>query len=87
MLKDVKDWKPPTPDHKEFKNFMIEQIESSTEYLKPYNHPMVSFDDWKKNKTKAATRDIKYHEEEYLKDIKSAQGKTKWIEELRNSLT
>ncbi len=90
MLKQVKIWQPPTSEHVEYKNFMIQQIEQSidfdctTTYLsKP---ALKSGRVWLNGKIDRALKDLEYHKEENRKEIERAEGRTAWVNALRNSL-
>jgi hypothetical protein len=90
MLKEAKDWTPPTADHIGLKDFMIEQIESSIKWdcNTSYDTPpeKESIDEFLKERRKDIQRDIVYHEEEYAKEVAKAKERTDWIVKLKQSL-
>ncbi len=88
MLALVRKWKPPTPDHKGLKDFMIEQIESSMKFdcyesAAPTKETGAA---WLRMNIESAIRAVgnatKYSEEE----IERARTRTKWVKDLRISL-
>jgi len=91
MLAKVRDWTPPTEDHRGLKQFMIEQITQSISFDcsyepdKPSSEPS-SGAEWLKLKIKNAKEDIKYHSENYTEEVARIEERNKWIEDLRGSL-
>ena len=67
MLTKVKAWKPPTPDHKGLKDFMVSQIEDSikwdcdTEYYISNIPPIKSGEEWLRDKLQSCLEDVNYH--------------------------
>jgi len=92
MLREVKQWQPPTPDHIEFKEFMISQIEDSIKHdgMEDYyiENPIkkLTGEEWLARKRKNALRNIDYHTKEYKAEIKRTDQRNKWIKDLRDSL-
>lgn len=97
MLEKVKDWEPPTEDHQNLKDFMIEQIEKSIDFDCSKTYSQKQLVNWK-NKEKPSPYeyrqqriesiqdDIKYHEEKWESEKKRAKDKTEWIRELKKSV-
>ncbi len=92
MLEKVRQWQPPTPEHVEFKNFMVQQIETvirfdgREEYYIEHPVALLSGEDWlSKEKAKAAW-DIKYHSKENQAEIERVAFSNAWIKSLRESL-
>jgi len=87
MLKQVQSWQPPTPDHQELKEFMIQQINISkpNEYYrrKPRRK---SGQSWLKTQIEEATSDLAYHEGKYAEEVVSCTKSTAWIKALKRSL-
>lgn len=92
MLRQVKQWTPPTEEHIEFKNFMIKQIEGSIEsdgmvdfYVK---HPpkRVMGEEWLLEKKNRIQKDINYHEVEDQKEKDRTESRNRWVKALRSSL-
>jgi len=92
MLRKVKQWEPPTPDHIEFKEFMVSQIESSIKFDGMENYYIenpikkLTGKEWLAQKTGDAVRDIDYHTKEYNAEIERTNQRNKWITDLRDSL-
>lgn len=91
MAAQVKKWAPPTPDHIELKEFMIQQLTTS-------RHD----DAWSKKQLAEAKKQkpvhyfntdlssaewsIEYHKKHLQKDEARATDRTEWIQQLRKSL-
>lgn len=85
-------WTPPTSEHTELKNFMIQQIESSIKHdgVEDYyiKNPAVLLtgEGWLQKEKKSAQWNIDYHMKEYENEVSRAKGRTNWVNSLRNSL-
>jgi hypothetical protein len=95
VLKYVKDWSPPTPDHKALKDFMIGQLESSIKfdcdeayYVERLEKQKVKETPkkWLQSKISGATNDIKYHTDESIKGEDRYKKLVGWIDDLRKSV-
>jgi hypothetical protein len=92
MLVQVKAWQPPTPDHVELKNFMIQQIESSIKfddmqsYYAENTISKLTGKQWLQQEIAKSQRDIEYHQEEYVKEVGRTAIRNKWLKDLRVSL-
>lgn len=96
MLKQAKKYKAPSAEHKNFKEFMVSQITDSIEFdcnkdyhqkaLKELEDTPYDAAAWKAEQIAYAERDIKYHEEQYAKDVESNKKKNTWLKLLRDSL-
>lgn len=91
ILIKVKNWRPPTSDHFELKNFMIQQITSSidfdcgtTYYEKPIE--LLTGEQWLSNKKQSLLNDIEYHTKEHQKEIDRVMQRNQWIKQLRDSI-
>lgn len=94
MLREVRDWKPPTPDHQGLKNFMIQQLEESirfdcweegeSEWRQPPK--FLGPGDWWAKQVAAAEHDLAYHKRELANEVERAATRTKWVKDLRASL-
>lgn len=91
MIGQVAGWTPPTPEHEEMKKFMLQQLnislgskEWSEKELaraiarKPLEYYEAALRD--------ADRHTAYHIEELGKEIARTNGRTEWIQKLRESL-
>ena len=91
MLKRVKAWTPPTPEHSGLHEFMRTQIEDSipfdcdTDY---YDNPTVKMtgEDWKAVRHRKLLADLTYHANHHEADVERAAGQTAWVRALRESL-
>jgi hypothetical protein len=90
MLKQVRVWQPPTPEHIEYKNFMISQIEQSIDFDCSTTHckpPTLKIGRvWLSEKIARLIKDLEYHNEQNLKEIDNANGRSEWVNALHNSL-
>lgn len=99
MLKEVNAWTPPTPEHVEFKEFMIQQIESTikhdadTEYydkkIKEYCADLkkkLSARKIRAQRKADIMRDIAYHTKEHNKEVERVKDSNTWVTDLINSI-
>ncbi len=94
MLVKAKEWKPPTLDHQELQDFMIEQITISIKNdcrvgwyeEEKRNTKLLDWVQWKKRKLAKLKEDLKYHKEEYAKEVKRVADRNDWIGKLRTSI-
>lgn len=88
MLAQARAWQPPTSNHVELKEFMIQQLEQSIDFdcrersLGERPRPAM----WWLDQVKKAKRDIAYYTEEREKEIQRARERTAWVRHLRSSL-
>lgn len=91
MEQEVLRWSPPSQDHVEFKNFMLDQLRISrnnTEYIQrriaevESKSPLVFFAD----AISEALRSIEYGEKELEKELERTNGRNEWIRQLRESV-
>lgn len=90
MLAQAKAWEPPTPEHQGLKAFMVEQLESSIRFdTGPFTMPLRPNDPWayRDEEIAAAEKRITRSEQEDTKERKRAAERTRWIRDLRDSLT
>jgi hypothetical protein len=89
MLRQVRDWDPPTIHHYELKSFMIEQIEQSIIHDCYYSQDapkLLSAEEWANNELREILHDIEYYTEEYEEETERINKNNKWITQLKNSL-
>ena len=94
MLKKVKQWAPPTPEHNSLKEMMIDQIERSidfdcnTEYLEKElaDLTLLSGNEWKKQKLETLIKNQHYYQEEHDEETKRTERTNRWIKALLESL-
>lgn len=89
MLAAVHAWVPPTPDHCELKQFMIDQIKISMprndeDY---YKFPeRIDGKRWRANQIQRISDHIACYEREYAAECERVTGRNQWIKALRESL-
>ena len=91
MAEQVKAWRPPTPEHKGLKDFMLQQIGISAngidyirESLKSANaKPALAY---YVAAVSEAQHGINYHTEENAKEVERAAGRSEWVRQLRLSI-
>lgn len=99
MLTAINKWTPPTSEHDEFKKFMVNQIEmtlkqdADTEYytnsLKRYEKQLkrgVNVRKLRAERKSTIKRDIKYHTDEYAKEVERVNGSNTWVTDLIKSI-
>jgi hypothetical protein len=91
MLKKVQAWKPPTEDHRELKQFMIDQILESIRFdciETYYSKPTVRLtgSEWFEQRQAELREDIVRHTEGFAEDVARAKNRTEWVRALRTSL-
>ena len=88
ILKQVKAWKPPTEKHRNYKQFMIEQLTVSIDsdcYILDTPEKL-SGQQWKAKEIKDAKWHINYHTEKYNEECERVAGRNKWVNDLCDSL-
>lgn len=88
LLKMVRTWKPPTPDHVEMKNFMVSQITDSIKFdcytvKKPKKATPKK---WLEDQIKNENWSLNYHNEHYAKEEAQVKERSEWVKALRESL-
>ena len=89
MLQKVELWQPPTPDHTELKEFMVNQLKESIEWDCNYKRETpvpLSAEEWYFQELEEAARNIKSHSEEYIKEVKRVNKRNAWVSALKESL-
>lgn len=90
MLDKVNEFVPPTVDHINYKNFMIEQIQTSidfdcsTDYM--ISPKKESFLIWKTRKIKHFNDNINYYIKNYGEEVVRIDGRNNWNEKLFEAL-
>lgn len=92
MLEKVRAWQPPTPDHQGFKDFMEKQLVESiawdcdTKYdAEPT--PKLTGGEWYEKQEKWLLNEIHSAKQSYAEEVARTEGRQKWLDDLRNSLT
>lgn len=89
MLNQVEAWEPPTPDHNDFKKFMVEQLQESIRFDcgHTWNAPALQDGEvYRQAMIAKAERDIAYHAKGRAEENERAKGRTEWVRALRRSL-
>lgn len=76
---------PPTSEHVEFKEFLINQIEISKPTL--YRVELMKFDEWKEHQISGSEWNINYHTKEIEDEIAQAKARNQWLQDVYKSLT
>jgi len=89
MLAKVAKWPSPSPNHDEFRNFMISQLEQSLRFdcnfsLDPLQK--MTGPEYRAKLVNDTKLKMEYHKKEHLKEVKDAKGKTGWINVLKECL-
>ena len=95
MLQKAKAWTPPTAEHEGLKAFMIKQLEETIAFdcqVSDYRKQQAKLKpltaaEWVEQEMAEAQRDVKYHTEENKQEVERTFGRTKWVQDLRASLT
>lgn len=92
MLWQVETWEPPTADHEQFKEFMVEQIKTSIDFdchpgsdVWPKRLPD-RIEEWYEDKLDYLRRDAERARESLAEEIERTKGRNAWIDALRGSL-
>jgi len=96
MLNEAKNWNPPSKEHFNLKEFMIEQLETSMRYdcnvegpegelKRVLNSAPQSVEEYRKNVASSAEDDIEYYTEKIHKSISKNYDTNLWIKQLRES--
>jgi hypothetical protein len=94
MIDKVKKWTPPTSDHVNFKNFMLEQLETTLNYdgdVSYYENEIKNLKNTTPEQLYEARIDqvkwsVKYHTEEKEKEDNRIDGAGEWINAVYKSL-
>jgi hypothetical protein len=98
ILADAQLYVPPTEEHKEYKNFMIDQLQNTmkwdcnTEYYKKAIEELekelqnVDVQKIREEEIASIENDIKYSQERYNEELESCNKSNKWAEDVFNSL-
>lgn len=89
MLAEVEAWQPPSPDHKEMKKFMRDQLTKTIKFDGEHRSPRPSRQDpatWHQAEIRDTERRIEYYREASEKERQRAVERTEWVRKLRESL-
>lgn len=81
-------WEPPTPEHESLKRFMLEQIQTSQmPHYDPGPARNRTAQRWLDEERRYAAERVALRREDWRKSVESAAKATKWLADLRASLT
>lgn len=99
MLESAKSWVPPTEDHQPFRNFMIEQIESTIKVdgdpsyhtnkmveIKKQMEEGINPKEYREETIQEIRGQISYHETEYQKELVRCKDSNDWMDKFFESI-
>jgi len=89
MLEKVSAWGPPSPDHVEMKDFMLKQLNMSINDLQYYEKMSRKLDgrEWREKTVNELKRKIEYNTKHHIDELNRAAKRTRWIQQLKESLS
>lgn len=95
LLAQVREWTPPTNEHKAMKEFMTQQLTSTVEYdgdASYYEGEIAKLNqmtvwEWHDKQLQDAARDINYHRKTQSEEVERTAKRNQWIFALEASLT
>ncbi len=84
VLHEVRQWQPPTPDHQNLKDFMIEQLEKSIDFdchtgEWPKIPPVMSGEEWRQQEIEKELKRIARETRHNLEEIERVKGNNAWV--------
>ena len=99
MLESAKSWVPPTEDHQPFRNFMIEQVESTIKVdgdpsyhvnkmvgIKKQMEEGINPKEYREETIQEIKSQISYHETEYQKELVRCKDSNDWMDKFFESI-
>ena len=88
MLADVAGWRPPSGEHVNLKEFMVNQLEESIKFdCSSYDPPVrLTGEEYREHGIASAEKDLRYHTKSMAEEIERAAGRRAWITDLAESL-
>jgi hypothetical protein len=98
IIIQVKEWEPPTSEHQEFKNFMINQLDQTIRYdcdcnyykkeLKRLKKKLTNLkaEDIRKERIKEINEDFQYHTKSFKEEKERVNERNKWVTDLLGSI-
>lgn len=88
MAEKVSAWTPPTPEHVEYKTFMLQQLEVSSQWLGSKRDllPLSIGEAWRHERLADLAHELAYSTKSRAEEIERAAGRQKWLDDLRASL-
>lgn len=87
MIASVNAWRPPTAEHDGLREFMLEQLRSSRSSFTPPPVAEETAEEWLLKKVGLARDSIAYHAKEWAAEVERCERATRWLRELRASLS
>lgn len=91
MLAKAKAFKSPSPDHDNYAQFLVSQLEESiewdcgTSYYDELKQP-ITFEAWQSKKIKDLHHDIEYHRNAHREEVERTESRNRWVRQLKESL-
>jgi len=98
ILKDVRKWQPPTPDHTGIKDFMIDQIKKTIDFdckTKYHDEELAKIEldlltlnasEIRKGMITNAKKDFEYNTKKYNEDVERCDKSNQWVADFIESL-
>lgn len=89
MIAKVEAWEPPSSDHVELKNFMLQQLRQSLDFDcgHVWDRPVAEDPEtWRATQIERCERWIKYHEKGRAEEVERTESRNRWLRQLRESL-
>lgn len=89
MIAKVKAWKPPTKEHEGMKTFMLQQIDTSVEYMrKPFwdGPKKQTGKEWLREQRVHAAQSVQRSAESLAEATERVNDRNRWVEALRESV-
>jgi len=92
MMVKVRQWIPPTEEHKNLKDFMVDQIEKSIKFdcnencLTKDIIIRLSGEEWRDKEIQKGQDDLVYYKKGWKEENDRVDERNKWLKELRDSL-
>ena len=99
MLESAKSWVPPTEDHQPFRNFMIEQVESTIKVdgdpsyhvnkmvgIKKQMEEGINPKEYREETIQEIKSQISYHKTEYQKELVRCKDSNDWMDKFFESI-
>lgn len=91
MLEKVREFRPPTPDHKEFVTFMRTQLEESIHWDCPDDYKceyyqVEPYEEWVANHQEPLRHSLDYYAKEWFKENERTAARNKWVQDLKKAL-
>lgn len=95
MLAQVESWEPPTEEHIELKQFMLQQLQDTIKFESMggyYEKRLQGLrdknpHDFYQEELASARNDIEYHQRKYQEEVEGTEKRNQWLQELRASLS